>query len=139
MIRVVVDPGVFISALIGRRGGAPDLVVRAFVDDRIEVVASPLLLAELEHVLQRPKFSRYADARTRQEFVERVRRHATIVADAIDQPVVTRDRKDDYLVALGRQENVDAIVSGDRDLLDAGLEEAPVWTPRELADRLADA
>jgi hypothetical protein len=32
-----------------------------------------------------------------------------------------------------------AIVSGDRDLLDAGLEEAPVWTPRELADRLADA
>jgi len=53
--------------------------------------------------------------------------------------VVTRDRKDDYLVALGRQENVDAIVSGDRDLLDAGLEEAPVWTPRELADRLAEA
>ena len=102
MIRVVVDPGVFISALIGRRGGAPDLVVRAFVDDRIEVFASPLLLAELEHVLQRPKFSRYADARTRQEFVERVRRHATIVADAADQPVVTRDRKDDYLVALGR-------------------------------------
>ena len=24
MIRVVIDPGVFISALIGRRGGAPD-------------------------------------------------------------------------------------------------------------------
>ena len=61
------------------------------------------------------------------------------MADAADQPVVTRDRKDDYLVALGRQENVDAIVSGDRDLLDAGLEEAPVWTPRELADRLAEA
>jgi predicted nucleic acid-binding protein len=102
VIRVVVDPGVFISALIGRRGGALDLVVRAFVDDRIEVVASPLLLAELEH--------------------------ATIVADAADQPVVTRDREDDYLVALGRQENVDAIVSGD--LLDAGLEGAGVDSPR---------
>jgi putative PIN family toxin of toxin-antitoxin system len=85
VIRVVVDPGVFISALIGRQGGAPDLVARAFADDRSEVMASPLLVAELEHVLRRPKFSRYADARTRQEFVDRVRRHATIVADPADQ------------------------------------------------------
>jgi len=44
VIGVVIDPGVFISTLIGSRGGAPDLVVRAFVDDRIKVVASPLLL-----------------------------------------------------------------------------------------------
>lgn len=55
MIRLVVDPGVFISALVGGRGGAPDLVVRALVDDRIEVIASPLLTAELEGVLRRPK------------------------------------------------------------------------------------
>jgi putative PIN family toxin of toxin-antitoxin system len=137
VIRVVVDPGVFISALIGRQGGAPDLVARAFADDRIEVVASPLLLAELEHVLRRPKFSRYADARTRREFVDRVRRHATIVADPGDPPVVTRDRKDDYLVALGWHQRVDAIVSGDRDLLDAGLEAPVVWTPRQLVDQLA--
>jgi predicted nucleic acid-binding protein len=46
-IRVVIDPGVFISALIGSRGGSSDLVVRAFVDDRIKVIASPLMLAEL--------------------------------------------------------------------------------------------
>ena len=88
-------------------------------------------------MLRRPKFSRYADARTRQEFVDRVRRHATIVADPADQPVVTRDHKDDYLVALGRHERVDAIVSGDRDLLDAGLEAPVVWTPRQLVDHLA--
>jgi hypothetical protein len=53
----VIDPSVFISALIGSRGGAPDLVMRAFVDDRIKVVVSPLLLAELELVLRRPKFA----------------------------------------------------------------------------------
>ncbi len=137
MTRIVVDPGVLISALIGREGGAPDLVVRAFADDRIEVVASPLLLAELDQVLRRPKFSRYAEAGTRREFVERVRRHATIVADPSDQPAVTRDRKDDYLVALGRREGVDAIVSGDRDLMEAELETPPVWTPRQLVDHLA--
>jgi len=97
VIRVVVDPGVFISALIGTRGGAP---------------------------------------RARREFVERIRRHAMIVDDPIDTPPATRDRKDDYLVVLALQERVDAIVSGDRDLVDAGLEAPPVWSPRQLADRI---
>jgi len=138
VIRVVIDPGVFISALIGSRGGAPDLVVRAFVDDRISVVASPRLLAELELVLRRPKFVAYVDERTVREFVERIRRHAMIVDDPIEQPAVTRDRKDDYLVALARSEHVDAIVSGDRDLIDVGLADPAVWTPRQLADRLRE-
>ena len=138
MIRVVVDPGVFISALIGTRGGAPDVVVRAFIDERITVVASPLLLAELDRVLRRPKFARYGDERTRREFVERVRRHATVAEDPVNVPPVTRDRRDDYLVALARQERVDAIVSGDRDLLDAGQDEPPVWSPRQLADRIVE-
>jgi predicted nucleic acid-binding protein len=57
VIRVVVDPGVFISALFGPRGGAPDIVVRAFIDDHLTVVASPLLLTELERVLRRAKFA----------------------------------------------------------------------------------
>jgi uncharacterized protein len=139
VIRVVIDPGVFISALIGSRGGAPDVVVRAFVDDRIKVVASPLLLAELELVLRRPKFAAYVDERTVREFVERIRRHATVVDDPVERPELTRDRKDDYLVALACAERVDAIVSGDRDLIDAGLADPAVWTPRELADRLLDA
>jgi len=134
--RVVVDPGVFISGLIGARGGAPDLVVRAFVEDQIEVVASPALLDELGQVLRRPKFRKYVDEGTAREFVERVRRHATLVEDPANQPAVTRDRKDDYLVALARAERVDAIVSGDRDLGEADLTDPVVWTPRQLAEHL---
>lgn len=64
------------------------------------------------------------------EFVERLRHHTTPADDPVDQPAVTRDRKDDYLVPLARWERVDAIVSGDRDLLDAGLSEPEVWTPQ---------
>lgn len=136
MIRVVVDPGVFISGLIGKRRGPPDLVLRAFIDDRIEVLASPLLLAELEHVLRRPKFRRYVDERRVREYVERVQRHASVVDDPPDAPQATRDPKDDYLVALARQQGVDAIVSGDRDLLEADLTTPSVWSPRELVERL---
>ena len=136
MIRVVADPGVFVSGLIGRRGGPPDLVLRAFVDDRIEVIASPLLLAELEQVLRRPKFRRYVDEDRVREYVERIQRHATVVDDPRDRPAVTRDPNDDHLVALARQERVDAIVSGDRDLLEAQLAGLRVWTPRNLVERL---
>jgi uncharacterized protein len=110
--------------------------VRAFVDERIAVVASPRLLDELERVVRRPKFNRYADERTRREFVERVRRHGSLVEDPAEVPPVKRDRDDDYLVALARQESVHAIVSGDRDLLEAGLTAPPVWSPRQLADRI---
>ena len=136
MTRVVVDPGVFVSALIGQRGGPPDLVVRAMIDDRIQVVASPLLMEELGRVLRRPKFAKYADDLMVSEFVERVSRHAAMAADPADRPAATRDPHDDYLVALARREGVDAIVSGDRDLLDAGLEDPAVWTPRRLVEHL---
>lgn len=138
MIRVVVDPGVFISALIGRRGSPPDLVLRAFAEDRIAVIASPVLLAELERVLRRPKFSRYVDEATARELVERVRRHVEMIDDPPVRPVATRDRDDDYLVALALHARVDAIVSGDRDLLEAELTQPPVWTPRHIADHLKD-
>jgi putative PIN family toxin of toxin-antitoxin system len=136
--RVVIDPSVYVSALIGKKGSAPDLVVRAFIDDRIKVVVSPLLLAELQRVLARAKFRRYIDQPTANEYVARVERHARNASDPANAPIVTRDRDDDYLIALGRQENVDAVISVDLDLLNAGLSDPPVWTPRTLADALAD-
>ena len=139
MIRVVIDPGVFVSALIGQRGAAPDLAVRAMIDDRVQVVASPLLMDELERVLRRPRFAQYADERTVAAFVERVARHVTMGADPPHRAVATRDPKDDYLVALARGEGVDAIVSGDRDLLEAGLENPAVWTPRRLVENVRAA
>lgn len=138
MIRVVVDPGVFVSALIGRRASPPDLVARGMIDDRIQVIASPLLMDELERVLRRPKFAKYADEATVSEFVERVARHATMAADPAGRPAATRDPHDDYLVALARGEGVDAIVSGDRDLLEAGLDDPAVWTPRRLVEHLRE-
>jgi predicted nucleic acid-binding protein len=50
---------------------------------------------------------------------------------------VTRDPEDDYLVALARRERVGAIISGDLDLREAGLDDPPVWTPRKAGDRVS--
>lgn len=137
MTRVVIDTNVFVSALIGKQGSAADQVLRAFIEDKLEVVVSPELLDELERVLARPKFRQHVDASQAREYLERIRRHGTIVEDPDPAPPVTRDPGDDYLVALARQEHADAIVSGDLDLREAGLADPAVWTPREAAERLA--
>ncbi len=136
MTRVVIDTSVYISALIGKSGSSPDLVVRSVVDDRVEAIVSPALILELESVLARPKFRSYASAEQAREFVARVLRHTTEVADAAAAEGLTRDPDDDFIVALARHYGADAIVSLDLDLLDAGLTEPPVWTPRQFVDQL---
>lgn len=136
MTRVVIDTSVFVSALIGGQGSAPAQVLRAFLEDKLTVVVSPALLDELDRVLARPKLRQYVARKPANEYVERIRRHAEIASDPDRVPAVTRDPSDDYIVALARGENVDAIVSLDLDLLDAGLEEPPVWTARQLVDTL---
>lgn len=139
MTRVVIDTSVFVSALIGKRGSAPDELVRAFAEDKLEVIVSSGLLDELERVLARPKLREYVGQDQATEYVERIRRHATIAEDPDPAPVVTRDPADDYIVALARHEHADAIISVDLDLLDAGLEDLAVWTPRQLVDSLPSA
>jgi putative PIN family toxin of toxin-antitoxin system len=134
--RVVIDTSVYVSALIGKSGSSPDLVVRAVVDDRVEAIVSPALVRELESVLARPKFRPYVSPEQAREFVARVRRHTTEVADAAAEEGLTRDPDDDYIVALARDHGADAVVSLDLDLLDAGLTEPPVWTPRQFVDEL---
>jgi len=51
----VIDPGVWISALIGKPG-APDELLEAATEGRIVVLVSPMLLAELQEVIERSKF-----------------------------------------------------------------------------------
>ena len=114
MIRVVLDANVLVSAALARDSGAPS--VRAFdalLDGRIEAVGCPTLLGEVAAVLGRERLRRYPD--------------------------VCRDSGDDYLVALARAALVDALVTGDRDLLELEDIGVAVITPRELVERLADA
>jgi putative PIN family toxin of toxin-antitoxin system len=59
VLRVVIDPGVFVSALIAPKG-APAQVLDLLLEQRFELVVSPRLLAELTGVLLRDRFRRYA-------------------------------------------------------------------------------
>jgi putative PIN family toxin of toxin-antitoxin system len=126
--RVVVDPGVLISALITPLG-PPAEIVRAVRDGRLTLVVSPHLLAELLGVLQREKFRRYVTVDEAEQYATGIASHAEAVADLPTPEQIARDPKDDYLIALAREAGVDAIVSGDADLLVLDHLEPPVLSP----------
>jgi putative PIN family toxin of toxin-antitoxin system len=135
-IRAVVDPGVFVSAFIGRQGSVPDRIVRSWRADGYELIVSPALLAELASVLARPRFAQAARGGRADDFVDALRLGGTLVADPPGAEPITRDPKDDYLVRLARAANAGVLVSGDRDLLEAAVTDPLVITPRAFVDQL---
>jgi putative PIN family toxin of toxin-antitoxin system len=136
VIRVVVDPGVYVSAFISPRRAAPAIVVEALLDARLKALVSPLLIGELARVLSRPKFERAASDGRAEAYVALIAERATRVEDLAPAAAATADPDDDYLVALASAHDAEAIVSGDRHLLAVASDDLPVWTPRMLVDRL---
>jgi putative PIN family toxin of toxin-antitoxin system len=134
--RVVIDPGVLVSAFISPKKAAPALLVDAFLDGNLDVLVSPALVAELTDVLHREKFSVHAGEGRAAAYIAAVIDRATMVEDAAPGSVRTADADDDYLIALAQAHSADAVVSGDRHLLDVASSELMVLTPRELVDRL---
>jgi uncharacterized protein len=132
--RVVIDPSVYVAALIAPGGVCGDLV-GAVNEDRLTAVACPLLLAELHEVLLRPKFRRWTTIDGVLAFGRAIAARCEIETDPEDPSSHTRDVKDDYLVALAIQTGADAIVSGDQDLVAATVP-ISVWQPREALARL---
>jgi len=141
VIRVVLDANVLVSAALARDPAAPS--VRAFdalLDGRIEAVGCPVLLGDVAAVLGRDRIRRYLSVNEARRFVTDLAGVMTLAANPrTPYPAVCRDSGDDYLVALVRAALVDALVTGDRDLLELEDIGVAVVTPRELVERLADA
>ena len=128
-MRVVLDANIFVSAAI-QAGPSHRVVQRWLRTGSFEVILCPELLAEVTEVLtERPRLRRWIDLEAAEQFVRTVRTVADLVPDPEQTEVMTRDRDDDYLVALARDHDADFIVTGDRDLLDWHEQRPPVITP----------
>lgn len=134
MRRAVLDPGVFVSALISPSGTPAKLVAQA-VAGEFEAIVSPTLIAELDGVLRREKFRPHFDLEAAAEYVSFLRRIATTAPDPEQPPPLrSTDPDDDYLIALAHSQSA-VLVSGDSDLLDlAGG--APICAPADLLEAL---
>jgi putative PIN family toxin of toxin-antitoxin system len=132
--RVIVDANVFVAALLAPRGACARVLLR-WADGRYELLVSPLLLAEIERVLRRPKFAGFISPAEIDGLLDALREDATLHNDPSPQSGLTRDPNDDYLVALALATHADCIVSGDNDLLDLEGLDVPVMTPRAYLER----
>lgn len=138
MIRIVADANVLVSAALARSPLAPSaLVLEAALDGRVELLSSPMLLAEITSVLVRPRLRRYLSLDEAERFIADL---ATLTMQVNDtpppHPTICRDPRDDYLFALAVATHADAIVSGDRDLLEVRDPPVAVLGPRALTERL---
>ncbi len=126
-MRAVLDVNVVISAALSS-GGTPARLLRAWQEGRFELIASPLLLAELERAFAYAKIQRRIGSQEAAAVVDLIRRVAIIRPDPSDPPPVhSIDPGDDYLLALAASEDA-VLVSGDEHLL-ALRGESPVHSP----------
>jgi len=134
-MRVIVDPGVLISALLSG-AGSPGLLVRRWLDGEIEVIGSPRLFDELAEVLGRSKYRPWVSVEDSQAFVHVVEASMLALPDPPPEQGVSPDPGDDYLVVLARSARVDALVTGDGALLAADLGGLVTLTPAQLLAEL---
>lgn len=120
-MRLVADTNTVISGLLW--GGTPGRLIDLAVDGQIKLITSLPLLAELEGVLARDKFSAQLAKRGLSvgDVFDGYVALVETVAPAKIAPTIIRDPADDQVLAAALAGKVDLIVSGDAHLLDLKL------------------
>jgi len=133
--RVVFDPNVLVSGVISAHG-APASLVDLIDAGAVVPIVCPMLLDELRRVLHRPKLRSYLSPDQATNFLSELAHSAEHHDDPTDPPSMSRDPDDDYVIALARMAQADAVVSGDKDVTQLVLNDMPIQTPRQLLDEL---
>ena len=122
------------SAALSRLGN-PARIVEAARAGRFVLVISPQLRSELDDVLSRPKIAGRLDP----DALAQVREAINAAPVTPDPPAVavSRDPKDDYLIALAHHSEAACLVSGDADLTVLADLVPPVMTPAAFLDVLS--
>ncbi len=121
MYKVVIDTNVFISSLLSRKG-APYQLMAMWRNGRFSLITSPYLVNELTRVLTYPRIAKrlhITGAKTT-TIIQYLLANAEMTSGNLELPGVTRDPKDDAVVACAQEGHADYIVSGDDDLLVLG-------------------
>lgn len=137
-LRIVADTNSVVSGLLWF--GAPSRLVDAALDGKVRFVTSIVLLAELDRVLQRPKFEQQLTKRglgVTDIFDGYVALSELVEAGPIE-PVIIADPDDDHVLAAALAGKVDAIISGDTHLLDIGsYQNIPIMRVTQFLTKLS--
>lgn len=136
-MRVFLDTNVLLSAALWPDGVAA-ACYRSVVTSGADVVISDYVLGEVRDVTRR-KFSDRADAI--EEFIVALRGFATEAAtpdEADADEHFVRDDDDRVVLRAALAAGCDLLVTGDRDLLEAGIEYPEVVKPSDYLVRYAE-
>jgi len=136
-VKAVLDTNVLVSGLISEHG-QPRQIVDARLGGRFTLVTSLYQVEELNHILAYPRIASRLRLEETEMILAALLSEAEVVPGLLQLPGVTRDPKDDAIVACAQEGGADFIVSGDQDLLVLDeYEGIRVVTPRQFIEILA--
>jgi len=137
---VVADTNTVVSGLLWR--GNPRQVLEAARIGTLQLYTTASLLAEIEDVLQRPKFAHRLSLAsvTSSSLVMGYAALARLIEPAVIEPVILADPDDDAVLACAVAARVKAVVTGDAHLLDLRRYEGiDMLTASQLLTRIEHA
>jgi uncharacterized protein len=119
-MRVVLDTNIVVSALIW--GGVPYRLLQLAQAGDIQIVTSPVLIAELADVLSRSHLAARIAAQDISpiELATQYQTFTLLVSPTSIPAVINDDPDDDHVLACAVAGHADLIVSGDKHLLSLG-------------------
>ncbi len=131
-MKVVLDTNVFVSGVFF--SGPPYQILRAWRDQKIELIVSPDILAEYQRVGE--ILAEERPAINLKPILEYVIQNASVYAAAALPNPVCEDPDDDKFLACALASGAVVVVSGDKHLLKvSGHQGIEVLKPREFVDR----
>jgi putative PIN family toxin of toxin-antitoxin system len=134
LVSAVLDTNVLVSGLVAEYG-FPRQILDAWLEGRFTLVTSFYLVEEVTHVLTYPRIARRMQLNDAElaAILAALLSRTKLTPGQLQLPGVTRDPKDDAVVACAIEGKANYIVSGDQDLLALGVYEGiPVVTPRQF-------
>lgn len=115
MLKVVIDANVWVSSLLA--DGNARRIRERFEAGQFQVCFAEELLAECRDVMARPKFRQQITPTQSARLLALIQHMAILVELPSAIPPVSRDPKDDPLLACVAAVHCDFLVTGDKDLL----------------------
>lgn len=137
MRRLLLDATTLASGIAGLAYRGPSArLIEELLAGTFEAVLCPTLIDEFSRALGKPYFARRISAEQLHAALEDLTAISVLCADPTDPPGVLRDPNDDYLLALAASSGAEAIVTGDKDLLDHPGLHPPAITARQALEEL---
>lgn len=130
MTRIVADTNLLISSVFWE--GAPYRIVISAIEGKTEVIVSAQILNEVRKVLKDPKEKFQLSEQETDDIIDSILLYAKVVEPTVEV-CLSRDPKDNPVIACAITANAKFIVTRDKDLLDlVSCEGIKIISPEEF-------